>query len=296
MKRFLRIVVLSLLVVMVISAVFIFKPAHFQVTEAQERPGTKYWQLSTGSKIAYTLARGQGKRKPFPIIYLHGGPGAGITNKEVETLGKLSEDGYDVYLYDQIGCGLSGRLDNIKEYSPQRHKNDLAEIIKNINAEKVILAGQSWGSILALSYLAENPDKVEKLIITAPGNIQPVRKEPGNIAAPDSIHLRSHYIDKRYELIAKNIRARAIIYAAKNLNKKLAGDKEADALLTYLTTELNRSMVCDTANAVIAEGTEGFYSHYMTLKQLNTIKDPRSALKNIHIPVLIMKGECDIQP
>lgn len=296
MHRIFKALLLVLIIFITILCVLIFKPVDYNVAVAKERPGTKYWRLSTGSTIAYTLIQGQGKRKDVPLIYLHGGPGAGVTNMEVQTLSKLAHDGYDVYLYDQVGCGLSGRLKNIREYTPQRHKQDLSEIIDSINAGKVILIAQSWGSILALSYLAENPGKVDKLIVTAPGNIHPLNKTLEKISPPDSIHLRPYYKDKRYNLISKNIRARAVVYAVKNYDKKLANDGEADKLLTYLTTELNRSMVCDTANAVVAEGTEGFYSHYMTLKAMEKIKDPRQALKNIKIPTLIMKGECDIQP
>lgn len=72
-------------------------------------------------------------------------------------------------------------------------------------------------------------------------------------------------------------------------------DKEADQLQTYLTNEINRSMVCDKANAVTAESTEGFYVHYMTLKSLEKIKDPRPTLVNSPVPVYIMKGQCDNQ-
>jgi proline iminopeptidase len=296
MKKILNVACFLAFTAIIILCFFILKPTDFDVATAKERTGTKHWQLKTGSVIAYTLITAKGTRKPHPLIYLHGGPGAGVTNKEVETLANLSEEGYDVYLYDQAGCGLSGRLKNIGEYSAERHKQDLDEIIKEINADKVILIAQSWGSILSLSYMAENPDKVAKLIITAPANIQPARTDLKHVPPPDSIHFKPYYTDKRYQLISGNLRARAVIYAAKNYNKKTASDKEADKLLTYLTTELNRSMVCDTSHAVIAEGTEGFYAHYMTLNSLAAIQDQRPVLKKLNIPVYIMKGECDIQP
>jgi len=55
-------------------------------------------------------------------------------------------------------------------------------------------------------------------------------------------------------------------------------------------------MVCDTAHAVIPEGTEGYYVHYMTRLSLGKVPDPRPALKNCNVPVLIMKAQCDNQP
>ena len=85
----------------------VFFPRDYKVTQLKDRAGTRYWNLSTGSRIAYNVITGRGDKKPYPLIYLHGGPGAGITDLEITTLGKLADDGYDVYLYDQVGCGRS---------------------------------------------------------------------------------------------------------------------------------------------------------------------------------------------
>ena len=81
----------------------------------------------------------------------------------------------------------------------------------------------------------------------------------------------------------------------REFGKKLASDKEADQCATYFTNDLNRTMVCDTANAVIAEGTEGYYVHYMTRMSLGRLQNPRPKLAQCDIPVLIMKAQCDNQ-
>jgi proline iminopeptidase len=270
-------------------------PRSYKVKPMSNRPSTRFWNLPTGSKIAYTMVPAKGVKKPFPLIYLHGGPGAGVTDLEIKILSSLADDGYDVYLYDQAGCGQSARLQDITQYTAERHKRDFEEIVKQLPAEKVILIAQSWGSILSLLFLANNPQKVEKLIVTAPGIIQPSYDQFAEIPAPDSLRLRKPYVSRRATLISKNLRARAAIYLIKNYGWKLMPDEEADKLQTYLVNELNREMVCDTANAVKAESTEGFYAHYMTLKSEANIKDPRPALRNSLVPVYLMKGECDNQ-
>jgi proline iminopeptidase len=271
----------------------LFLPRSYNAKHLQQRSGVKYWTLATGSRIAYTLVPATGEKKPFPLIYLHGGPGAGITDLEIKVLGRLAQYGYDVYLYDQVGCGHSSRLENINEYSADRHKKDLEEIIKQINAKKVILLGQSWGAILSLLYLADNPGKVEKLVITAPAAIQPQNKAYAALSVPDSVHMRP---PKNAFHFKADMRAKAIEYWMRKFGKKLAHDSEADELATYFTNYLNRSMVCDTANAVTAEGTEGYYVHYMTRMSLGKVEDPRPKLLQCNIPVLIMKAQCDNQP
>ena len=53
--------------------------------KANLRQGTKFWKLPTGSKIGYFLISGKGAKKPFPIIYLQGGPGGFISDYNINT-------------------------------------------------------------------------------------------------------------------------------------------------------------------------------------------------------------------
>lgn len=277
-------------------AFIFFYPRKYDVVHLKERAGTKYWTLATGSRIAYTLIPAKGERRPSPIIYLHGGPGAGITDLEIKTLGKLSEYGYDVYLYDQIGCGHSGRLADINEYSAERHRRDLEQIIDQVGAQKVILLGQSWGSILGVLFIAGNSGKVSKFVVTAPAAIQPENHAYAAIAVPDSIQMNSPvYNLQNANSAGENFRAKAIEFWVRRFGKKLAKDEEADQFATHYATFLNKTMVCDTSKAVIAEGTEGYYSHYMTRLSLGKIPDPRPKLIDCTVPVLIMKAQCDNQ-
>ncbi len=281
-------------------AVFLFEvfiPRTYNVPQLQKWEGTQYWNLPTGSKIAYTLVTAKGIKKPYPIIFLQGGPGGFISDRNIKMLAPLSEDGYDIYLYDQIGSGQSDRLTNINDYTADRHKKDLEEIIKKTGAEKVILIGQSWGAVLASLFIGDNPEKVQKVIFTGPGGIQPMREKLLNTKSPDSLNLRQPPYSNReaYEK-SKNIRATVITFWAKSFGKKLASDKEADNFQTYLNNGLNKAIVCDTSKALEAEGGGGFYAQVMTVKSFSEVKDPRPKLKDCKVPILLMKGQCDNQP
>lgn len=277
-------------------AYIFFYPRNYNVTLLKDRAGTKYWTLATGSRIAYTFVPAKGSKHPYPVIYLHGGPGAGITDLEIKTLSRLSDYGYDVYLYDQVGCGHSARLENITEYSAERHKKDLKQIVQQTGAEKVILLGQSWGSILGGLFLAGNPDKVAKFVITAPAAIQPENHAYAAMAVPDSLQMNEpSFSTRKASLRAANARSKVMEFFVRQFDKKLAGDEEADKFATYYANFLNKSMVCDSMNAVIAEGTEGYYVHYMTRLSLGRVHDPRPKLMQSNVPVLIMKAQCDNQ-
>ena len=72
--------------------------------------------MPTGSRIAYTLLPAKGPKKAYPIIYLLGGPGGWVDETVVRMMTPLTAEGYDVYLYDQVGSGWSERLADIREF------------------------------------------------------------------------------------------------------------------------------------------------------------------------------------
>ena len=134
---------------------------------------TRYWQLPTGSKIAYSEfdpPQGMATR-PDPIVFLHGGPGLRQAPFDQSIYGGLSHKGFRVFLYDQAGSGLSTFLPKISDYTFKRMVDDLEAIRTQIGAHKMILIGHSWGSTLAASYMAKYPGHVAKVIFHSPGDI-----------------------------------------------------------------------------------------------------------------------------
>ena len=174
----------------------VFWPRSYGTLPMRQRANIRWWNLSTGSRIAYTLLPAKGPKQPYPIIYLQGGPGGSVDEGLIRMMEPLSECGYDVYLYDQIGSGWSDRLADIRSYTADRHKRDLEAIVQTIGAEKVILLGQSWGAILAALYTADNSRHVASLILTGPGPIQPVHPGLARLAPPDSLNLREPFYSK----------------------------------------------------------------------------------------------------
>lgn len=295
-KNILKLFSFALLLCIIFLLVFILSPRTYDVPKLQKRQSTLYWNLLTGSRIGYTFVPAKGIKRPFPIIYLNGGPGGYVTDNVIKVLSRLSENGYDVYLYDQIGSGQSDRLLNIKEYTPDRHKRDLEEIVKKIGANKVILIGQSWGAILAVLFTADNPLKIQKIVFTCPGPIYPIHKGLSHIKAPDSLKLGNPIFNNRQgNEKANNLRSIAMRIHATLFYKKLVSDKEADNFETYLNYEVNKSAVFDTSKILKADAGAGFYARVMTFNSLLQLHDPRPKVKNLKIPILVLKAQYDNQ-
>jgi proline iminopeptidase len=267
------------------------------IPSIKSRLTTQYWHLKTGSKIAYTFIAGKGNKKPYPIIYLHGGPGGYVHTKVIEVLGQLSENGFDVYLYDQIGSGLSARLKKVNEYTATRHINDLEAIVEELNAPKVILVGQSWGGSLATLYTADHISKVDRIILTCPGSVKPAYNDSiEKIKPPDSLDLKDP-MDVNKSVIAFILKPRYLairLWAFAGI--KLASDDEADCYLNEMATLFTKGLVYDPATVLPEEGGGGGYCNIKVPRSYRKLKDPRPKLKNNNIPVLIIKGQYDNIP
>jgi proline iminopeptidase len=297
-RNIFRMIRIAVFVGILCLLIAILWPRSYGSRPMQKRASTRYWDLPTGSRIAYTLIPGKGIKKPFPIIYLQGGPGGSIDDGLIQMLTPISEDGYDIYLYDQIGSGWSDRLANIREYTADRHKRDLEAIVEKIGAAKVIIVGQSWGAILAVLFAADDPQRIASMILTGPGPIQPEHPDLAGVAAPDSFHLREPYYSNRQgNEQADNIRVRSMTMMAMEFGVKLASDKEADDFEGYLNRLVNRSTVYDTSRIreMRPELGGGFYAQIMTARTFRSLRDPRPKLRNSRIPVLVMKGQYDNQ-
>jgi proline iminopeptidase len=283
----------SILFGLIIFLSIVLYPKTYNFPKFQHRKGTKYWHLSTGSRIGYALLKAKGTKQPYPIIYLQGGPGAPIFDANIETLSKLTNYGYDVYLYDLVGCGHSNRLANMDEYTVDRHKKDLTEIINKIGAKKVILIAQSWGALLATNYLADHQAKIEKLIFTGPGPMLPMNNQLEKLKAPDSLHLKApQFTNAQGSQKAYNLRARVVKFIAQKFAYKLAPDKEMDDFATTLNFELNKSTVVD-ASIIKPKSGYGYYVHIKTVQSFNKTPNRRDILSKCKTPILIMRGQFD---
>lgn len=148
-----------------------FAPRTLPSEQVYEAAKTQFWNLETGSKIAYYhLPVSTGQKEKGTILFLHGGPGGSVTLDNVEFFQQFTELGYDVYLYDQAGSGRSGFLP-VNEYNQHRNVQDLSEIIQTINAENLTVVGHSYGGVLLADALAnkEISPKISKAVFSEPG-------------------------------------------------------------------------------------------------------------------------------
>ncbi len=97
-----------------------------------------------------------------PIIYLHGGPGAGCNDGHKQT---YDPELQRVIFFDQRGSGKSLPAAELSNNTTSRLVEDINQIADKLQINKFILHGRSWGSCLALCYAIEYPKRVAAMVI-----------------------------------------------------------------------------------------------------------------------------------
>lgn len=120
------------------------------------------WLAGDSTGAQPTLAYWRVGQQRTVVIVLHGGPGTTHTYLRPEW--DALATGATVVYYDQRG---TGRSDGSACYSWQAHLADLHRLIEAVApGQRVVLAGSSWGSMLALLYAYHYPRHVRALILS----------------------------------------------------------------------------------------------------------------------------------
>ncbi|MGE3975440.1 MAG: prolyl aminopeptidase [Bdellovibrionales bacterium] len=103
-----------------------------------------------------------GNPKGQPVVFLHGGPGGGISKSHRRL---FDPKHYRIVLFDQRGAGKSTPFAELKENTTWDLVEDMEKLRKHLDIERWLVFGGSWGSTLALAYAQTHPQKVTGLIL-----------------------------------------------------------------------------------------------------------------------------------
>src|SRR5690242_12686940 len=120
------------------------------------------------------------------VLYVHGATYPASTAFDLQLGGMswmdyIAARGYDVYLLDLRGYGKSTRPKEMSEdpkASPPIVRGDTAVkdigtvvdlILARRNVPRLNWIGWSWGTVTMSTYTTQNPGKVERLVLYAPG-------------------------------------------------------------------------------------------------------------------------------
>ncbi len=103
-----------------------------------------------------------GSRDGIPVLFVHGGPGAGCTERDRSF---FDPEKYRIVLFDQRGCGLSRPHAELKQNNTGLLIEDIEAIRKKLGVDQWLVFGGSWGSTLSLLYAQAHPKQVSGVIV-----------------------------------------------------------------------------------------------------------------------------------
>jgi len=103
-----------------------------------------------------------GTKGAKPVVFLHGGPGAGCSPAHRR---QFDPERYDILLFDQRGCGKSRPHASLDSNTTWDLVADIEKLREMVGVEKWQAFGGSWGSTLALAYAQAHPDRVTELVL-----------------------------------------------------------------------------------------------------------------------------------
>ncbi len=252
-----------------------------------------YLDTKDGHQVYYEEA---GSLDGIPVVFLHGGPGAGTTSVHRRY---CDPEKYRMILVDQRGCGRSTPHGAIENNTTQDLIKDLEAIRERLGIERWVVMGGSWGATLALLYAESHPKQVMGLILRGVflGRQQDIHwlyQEGTRRIYPD-------YWQEFVQIIPENERQNIV----KAFYKRLTGQNElakmgaAKAWAVWearvATLEPNQALVNQFSNPHLAVAMAKISSHYFAhdcFIEENQIIDNADKLEGI--PGIIVQGRYDM--
>ncbi len=97
-----------------------------------------------------------------PVVFLHGGPGAGF---EAYHRCFFNPEKYRAVLFDQRGAGKSTPHACLENNTTQDLIQDMERIRTELGINRWVVFGGSWGSTLGLAYAQAHPERVTALVL-----------------------------------------------------------------------------------------------------------------------------------
>lgn len=232
-----------------------------------------------------------------PVIFLHGGPGAGCSDNHRRL---FNPEKYHIMLFDQRGCGRSLPKASLENNTTWHLVSDIERLRQEVlGVEKVMIFGGSWGSTLALAYAETHPNHVSELILRGifmcrQEEIRWFYQEGASFVYPDywEDYVRPIPEAERYDMLSAFHRR----LTGNNEEEKLAaatawGLWEGRGITLLPDPETANHFSADDFAVAFARIENHYFMHNGFFEDEQLL---RNAYKIRHIPTVIVQGRYDM--
>ena len=238
-----------------------------------------------------------GNPKGRPVVFLHGGPGGGISPYHRQF---FDPQHYRIVLIDQRGSGKSTPAAELKENTTWDLVDDIEKVRTHLQIQDWIVFGGSWGSTLALAYAETHPQVVKGLILRGiflcrPSEIHWFYQQGASEIFPDAWQKYHDFIEpsERHDFVAAYYKR----LTSDNLDLRLQAARiwsQWEAATSKLFVD--PKFIADFEEPQLALQFARIECHYFTNNAF--FKTNNFLIENIdkirHIPAIIVQGRYDV--
>jgi proline iminopeptidase len=232
-----------------------------------------------------------------PVVFLHGGPGAGTTPKHRQF---FDPDTYRIVLFDQRGCGRSTPGAALEQNTTWDLVEDVEKIRVHLGIERWVVFGGSWGSTLALAYAETHPERVTALVLRGIFLLRPLEtrwfyQEGASFVFPDAWEsfLAPIPVEERGDLLTAYRRR---LTGDDPAAREAAGRAWATWEASTITLAPDPHMIDEFAEPDAADNLARIESHYFVnggfFNHPDQLLDGVASIR--HIPAVIVQGRYDM--
>jgi proline iminopeptidase len=251
-------------------------------------------QVSQLHRIHYEES---GNPQGKPVVFLHGGPGGGITPMYRQY---FNPELWRIVIFDQRGCGKSTPYAELAENTTWDLVEDIEKLRRHLEIDRWVVFGGSWGSTLALAYAQTHPDRCKGLILRGifmlrASEIRWFYQEGASNIYPDAWqeYLKPIPVGERNDLVAAFYRR--LISEDRQVRLEAA---RAWSVWEASTSKLIPSAISKSSfgRAEFAEAFARIECHYFVNKGF--LKEENQLLNHVdrlsHLPGVIVQGRYDV--
>lgn len=219
-------------------------------------------------KIYYEV---HGKEDGKAIFFIHGAPGLGDCRGDLKAFQSLG-DTYKLVFLDMRG---SGRSEDKPPYTHEQWASDIDELRKQLNIEKIMIHGGSYGGFLSLEYVLRFPKHVSHVFLR-------------DTAANGDYNQLS---------VERALKANLPGVTEKELDILFSGKVRSDEELKQIFWDLQPLYTVKYDPIKVKERIDSIYYHFETHNYAFRVNQPnydiKNQLKQIQAPVLVSVGRHD---
>jgi pimeloyl-ACP methyl ester carboxylesterase len=171
-----------------------------------------------------------------------------------EVAERLDPAAFTLYLLDFRGCGYSDRPRGANGH--EELASDLRAALAAIEADKVTLVGHSMGGRYTQAIATEQPAKLDRIILVAPGTAKTLKVQPARAALTDETY----------------------------------GSRER--IEHFQRAAMVRDVAPEVMERIVDDALVASYEHWMGVEERGRV-DFSAALSRIAVPALVVAGSKD---